>query len=168
MADYSGNEQLAALAETPGFASRFVTQGESGAVGLPLLNAADVADVPIELRTRVLLFDWWVLNFDRSDDNPNLLWDPLKKSLHVIDHNLAFDQNPIQSFWSEHIFRAEAVALSDPRFRASELAAMEAILLRVPQFWSDMPDNWTEVSDLTVRDVDKILKRCRADDFWLP
>lgn len=120
------------------------------------------------LRRRVLLFDWWILNFDRTDDNPNLLWDPLNKAIHVIDHNLAFDREPANWFWSHHIFRAERSALSDPHQRSTDSTGMEAIIQQLPGFWSNMPDSWMEVSELTVAYVDMILRRCKADEFSCP
>jgi hypothetical protein len=66
------------------------------------------------------------------------------------------DQSPTESFWSNHIFRDDGGALSDAAFRVSESARMEAILSQVPQFWFDMPDAWTEVSDVTIAGVDKL------------
>jgi hypothetical protein len=169
LAAYSGNEDLAALADTPGFGSRFVIGHATGLPpGVPILNAADVATVDVELRKLVLLFDWWVLNFDRTDDNPNLLRDAVGGTLHVIDHNLAFDLEPPAEFWLRHIFRKERTALSDPGFRAAHLPLMDAILGLLPRVWSEMPDSWTEVADPSIAQVDTILRRCLMDEFWCP
>jgi hypothetical protein len=168
VAAYSANEDLAALADTPGFGSRFVGgQSDGMPVGLPSLNVSDVPAVDPALRRLVLLFDWWILNVDRTEDNPNLLWDPAEGKLHVFDHNLAFDRNPAD-FWSRHIFRADRSALSDAIRRAGDFTAMDAILRQFPQIWSEMPESWTEVSDPAAGDVDTILRRCTTDDFWCP
>ena len=122
---YTGIEELEALAAEPGFGSRFVgTEKEGTITNIPTLNVADVSSVSAVLRQSVLLFDWWVLNFDRTDHNPNLLWNPVGGKLHVIDHNLAFDNDPPEQFWRDHIFRADRPALSDQNRRATDLARM--------------------------------------------
>lgn len=169
VAAYSANEDLGALVDTPGFGSRFVG-GQTGGMpaGLPALNVADVSAVDPALRRLVLLFDWWIQNFDRTDDNPNLLWDPVARKLHVFGHNLAFDRNPAAEFWSRHIFRGDRFALSDQSQRAADFATMDAILRQLPQIWSEMPESWTEVSDPTAAGVDTILRRCTTEDFWCP
>ena len=167
VAVHSGNELLEALAETPGFGSRFVASSSGPeSVSVPMLNPTDVRDVDPQIRRRVLLFDWWVRNFDRIDDNPNLLWDPIQKALHVIDHNLAFDPEPAEVFWTEHIFRDDRTALLDPALRATDLPIMETILVALAEIWAAMPDSWTEASTLTLTDVDRILRRCTTDEFW--
>lgn len=59
------------------------------------LPAGRVARIGVELRRRLLAFDWWVENADRTlserGGNPNLLWSEAGGGLWVIDHNLAFD-----------------------------------------------------------------------------
>jgi len=167
IAEFSGIEEMAALADSPGFGSRFVmTTGDSASTALPVLNVADVAAVDVWMRRRVLLFDWWILNFDRTDDNPNLLWDPLTRDLHVIDHNLAFDSDPVARFWSGHIFRGDRALLSDPGLRASNSASMHAIIHKLPEIWSNLPESWTDASQLTLARVETMLHRYEADDFW--
>jgi hypothetical protein len=169
VAEHSANREMAALADTPGFGSQFIgSPTPDGLLALPLLNVADVIEVDPAVRRRVLLFDWWVLNFDRTDENPNLLWNPIDKAIHVIDHNLAFDPHPPDLFWTHHIFRSDRAALSDARERAIDVERMEAIVGQLPLFWSEMPESWLEVSDLSVAAVDTILRRCESDDFWCP
>lgn len=167
VAMYSGNEDLQALSEMPGFGSRFVGTESGGAVvSMPTLNVADVPSIDASLRRRTLLFDWLVLNFDRTDDNPNLLWNPVAGELHVIDHNLAFDSERGEEFWRCHIFRHDAGALSDPDARAGDLARVHAILLGLPAIWGEIPESWTHVCRLSLSGVDRILRRCLNDDFW--
>lgn len=59
------------------------------------LESHFAGEVPVELRRDVLVFDWWIRNMDRFDDNTNLLWNRAIRQLTVIDHDLAF--NP--EFW---------------------------------------------------------------------
>jgi hypothetical protein len=116
--EFAANEQIGELANEYGFGSRYVTVDRYGPpASLPILNVSDVAEVDPKTRLVVLLFDWWILNFDRSDDNPNLLWDRVNKSLHVIDHNLAFDEGEATDFWKRHIFRGSRKQFVDPETR---------------------------------------------------
>jgi hypothetical protein len=169
VAAFSGNEQMAALAEMPGFGSRFVTSGVGAQPhGLPTLNVTDVASIDSGMRRQVLLFDWWILNFDRTDDNPNMLWDTVNQTLHVIDHNLAFDDDPLVAFWTDHIFRQDRAALSDAMLMANDLVRMRAILGQLPDIWSGIPESWTDVSELTLANVDNVLRRSETESFWHP
>ena len=98
-------------------------------------------------RRRVLLFDWWILNFDRTEDNPNLLWDASAGALHVIDHNLAFDDDPTELFWTHHIFPPRPRRPIGPGPARDQRAEMEDILSRLPLIWSELPELWTEASE---------------------
>ncbi|HXE54705.1 MAG TPA: HipA family kinase, partial [Tepidisphaeraceae bacterium] len=102
------------------------------------------------------------------DNNPNLLWDPPTGSLHVIDHNLAFDQSAPEDFWSRHIFRDRKSLLADPQAQEADLARMQTIISMLPAIWSELPDVWTEACTLPFDRVDATLRRCLADDFWCP
>ena len=71
---------------------------------------AQLARIPAEERRRLLAFDWWVENADRSltpqGGNPNLLWRAADRRLLVIDHNLAFDPAFDETvFFTTHVFR---------------------------------------------------------------
>ena len=63
VARQSSNAELSDVASAPGVGSQFVD-------GATALNVADVPTVSDEVRRLVLLFDWWVSNEDRTDDNP--------------------------------------------------------------------------------------------------
>jgi len=167
VAEYAINDEMHELAELPGFGSKYVTDSSADpAPGLPSLNLSDVSNVPEELRLRLLLFDWWVLNFDRIDDNPNLLWEPRTRNLHVIDHNLSFGVDSEEDFWRHHIFRADGVHLSDPAVRAVELSRLQRIISILPAIWNDMPQEWLDGCILTKDRVDETLRRCEMDSFW--
>ena len=166
VARQSLNPELAHLVSEPPFGSRFVD-------GVPTLNVADVVAIDEDVRRLVLLFDWWVFNEDRTDDNPNLLWDPAVGALHVIDHNLAFsprvgDPAAVQEFWSRHLFRQSREGMGRPDFRAVMFGVMGRILDLLPAWWAALPDEWTGVCELTLESVVNTLDRCRSDDFWVP
>ena len=166
VARQSLNPELGHLAAEPGFGSRFVD-------GVPTLNVADVSAVDADLRRLVLLFDWWVFNEDRTDDNPNLLRDAATGALHVIDHNLAFgpsvgDPRADREFWSRHLFRQSRAAVAEPDLRAAASGRMGQIIDAVPAWWAALPDEWTDLCALTVESVLRTLNRCRPEDFWTP
>jgi len=169
VAMYSVNTELSDISEMPGFGSRQITTepGNYNAPSLSSLNVADVRDVATDVRALVLLFDWWVLNPDRIDGNPNLLWDAQQHDLHVIDHNLTFDGNAANDFWDYHIFREDRGRLSDPGFRQVHQPMMLGILQSLPKVWAELPEDWLDGCIVTQNDVDGILRRVQSEDFWL-
>jgi len=70
-----------------------------------------------DLRARLLIFDWWVMNPDRiltkAGGNPNLLWSLSQNQLHVIDHNLSLAPHKMPAtfleFAEDHVFGADLV-----------------------------------------------------------
>ena len=136
------------------------------------LQAAQISSVPAELRARVLLFDWWIANGDRTladaGGNPNLLWSPAERRLHVIDHNLAFERASLSGFRHRHIFR-HAQDLWTLDFRAEMMDRMRAALASVPLAWEAMPAEWAELAgSVTLTDVRDLLWRFEQDPitFW--
>lgn len=155
-------EEARALAESPGFASKWVES-------VSTFDPASVSTVPPELRRSILLFDWWILNDDRTDENPNLLWGANIEQLHVIDHNLAMSSDAPEEFWERHIFRGDRSALSDRAFRVSSERQMEGILRRLPDFWQELPEAWTDqLSRPTYLETAAMLERFHEEDFWRP
>ena len=131
-----------------------------------------VAQIAPELRARILLFDWWVANGDRTlspdGGNPNLLWSHHGQQLHVIDHNLAFDEAARDGFWEEHIFRA-SVSDWTADFRKEMTGRMTAAVASLPQWWREMPPSWTEIDcGLELAAVQRLLSRFDRDPrtFW--
>jgi hypothetical protein len=159
--------ELHDLAEAPGFGSRWID-------GLPTLNPADVSAVDDRLRREVLLFDRWLCNDDRTDYNPNLLWNPLTRTLTVIDHNLTFspdliDGRSVDAFWSDHIFRGSRPGMLTPAFRAAMAPAMDRAMSALPDWWAALPDEWTaDVTGVTLDLITSTLDHYRADEFWTP
>lgn len=114
-------------------------------VGAQWFENAFVGAVSTELRRDVMVFDWWIQNMDRTQDNPNLLWDVGAKKLVVIDHDLAFDD---EAFWPTffrqyHVFNLEwdSVVLN-PAVRDmyqermhDAIAVWESARRSAPTFW---------------------------------
>jgi sugar lactone lactonase YvrE len=88
---------------------RGVLFGSRREVNLVEIRHTDLPRIDLNLRARVLAFDWWIANSDRvfieGAGNPNLLWSEDQQRLVVIDHNLAFDPSLMADFWTQHAFR---------------------------------------------------------------
>ena len=104
--------------------------------------------VDAEQRRRLLAFDWWVENADRSlsphGGNPNLLWNAAQNKLLVIDHNLAFDADFDEaSFFETHVFGQEAATLfNDLVCRAETSALLDAALSCFDAAVQAIPPEW--------------------------
>lgn len=107
-----------------------------------------VARIDVELRRRLLAFDWWVENADRTltghGGNPNLLWAEAGGGLWVIDHNLAFDaQFDERPFFATHVFRAEADALASDWVEWQNITGLlRAALPAFDEALASLPDQW--------------------------
>ena len=83
----------------------------------------------------------------------------------MIDHNLAFGSDTPAEFWHYHIFRDDRPGLTG--LKAQKLPVMQRIIDDLPQFWSELPQEWTDVCNTELNQVDKILRRCLSDEFWV-
>ncbi|MDZ8120264.1 HipA family kinase [Pontiella agarivorans] len=129
------------LSAGPAFGSRYVEHVSS-------LLPVEVSSVPQDLRWKILLFDWWVQNEDRTlgekGGNVNLLWNPVDQQLTVIDHNNAFDSEFDEvAFFEHHVFREErsripASFLLEQKQRFANMAGRFGDLIK------DFPDEWVE------------------------
>lgn len=121
------------------FASQLVEDGQE-------ITFTDVEQIDLELRRKVLLFDWWVRNEDRSltefGGNPNLLLTARDRSLRVFDLNLAFDDtfNEV-GFWKSHVFTGSVPSWPDD-FKAQMTERMRLALTELPVIWREMPEEW--------------------------
>ena len=136
------------------------------------IRHADLPRVDLNLRARVLAFDWWIANSDRvfieGAGNPNLLWAEDQQRLVVIDHNLAFDPSLMADFWTQHAFR-EAWQVWSEAFRGVMDAEFRAAVGQLQTIWNEMPEEWTEVDcDLTFAGIESLLWQFEreADMFW--
>lgn len=109
--------------------------------------------VSASLQIDILLFDLWVQNEDRvltdKGGNPNLLWESGYSKLHVIDHNLAFDNDFNQNlFWETHVFRLQ---FSNFQLDSIEKQTIESRLQESLKCWTlcwdKIPDEWKEEND---------------------
>lgn len=90
-----------------------------------------VKRIAADERRKLLAFDWWIENADRSltphGGNPNLLWRAAEGRLLVIDHNLAFDPDfDDASYFETHVFRDDADGLFGDLVCRAETSAMLA------------------------------------------
>lgn len=119
----------------PGFGSQYIDSATEPAEAL-------LAEMSPTLARRLLAFDWWIHNKDRTFKNPNLLWSAVARSFHVIDHDQAGQPDGGELFWSLHVcagFRTrEALWLPEDlreEFRRT-LALKERILAELPSTWT--------------------------------
>jgi hypothetical protein len=157
-AEYTPHDIGKELAETPGFASRYVA-------GVLDFQLAMVDLVPQNVRADLLWFDWLVWNGDRNDGNTNLLWVPATSSVVVIDHNNAFVEATAESFFPTHVFRRELSLLREPMKQAIQ-PRFRHILGELDRIWQELPDAWTDDCPLTREWVESTLARCLQDEFW--
>lgn len=139
-----------------------------------------VGSVPVELRQRVLAFDWWVRNEDRTLQNeirnPNLLIARDTGSLVVFDHNCAFDATfNEEAFFENHVFSADAKAVFDDMMAHAHYQSLFSLAL---EGWSSyvegIPESWLyadkELSVPLGVDIDGILeslKKRLQDKLWV-
>lgn len=164
------------LAEAPQWRSlgAGLAFGSRQHIGCTWFDKAQAQHVSKAQQVEIMAFDWWIQNIDRSDGNPNLLWDAAHGSLVVIDHNLAFDAKLTgPDFIDGHIFRQswtdlDLVTLDSLQQRFSN--AMDAVL---PQACQNIPEEWhwsnperdiPAAVDLPA--IQATLARCQANDFW--
>ena len=111
------------------------------------------------LRRRILVFDVWVRNTDRTFErqlgntgNPNLLWDTANNRLCVIDHNNAFLPDDLfqPGDYSRHVYSDERSRLS-PEFKSSATDKMRnaygflnEIMSEIPEEWRVLVGQWTK------------------------
>ncbi len=143
------------------------------------ITFSDVAGIELGLKQRVLLFDWWVRNEDRTltefGGNPNLLRAAGSGALRVFDLNLAFDDTFDETrFWRSHVFSWDVESWPDV-FKQEMNHQMQAGLDQLPDIWNELPEEWrhpdgngggSETLDLAV--VQRCLKRFKEspDEFW--
>lgn len=100
---------------------------------------------------RTLVFDWWVQNADRSlgalGGNPNLLIGLSDQRLHLIDHNLAFDDTWLASaFFEQHVFAAVRNQNHPEQVQALRERLRE-VRGQVDAYWAAMPEGWLFLDD---------------------
>jgi hypothetical protein len=143
------------------------------------LTITGMEHIPPKLQQDVWMFDWWIKNGDRSlterGGNPNLFWEPSKKELVVIDHNMAFDMSTEpDDFFKFHVFSDQANLLaSDINYQQEyngkfqfALKAWSDILREVPEPWWYLDAEMTVPVDFSTDAVYELLMRYQHNDFW--
>ena len=122
--------------------------GSLQASGVQEFAVTQLKRVDAEQRRRLLAFDWWVENADRSlsphGGNPNLLWRASESQLLVIDHNLAFDAAFDEAaFFETHVFRQDADdVFADLVCRAETSALLDSALSCFDAAVQSLPSGW--------------------------
>lgn len=146
--------QVIALSDMPdvhdlGAGVVFASEDVAGACELTFDR---VAGIPEETRWRILLFDWWVRNNDRTlgprGGNVNLLHVPCTGSVHLIDHNMAFDPEfDPAAFWNDHVFHADAGRLRHEWLEAAK-GSMQFAADSATEILNDLPQTWLDSATL--------------------
>lgn len=157
---YSARDDIADLGAGIAFGSEKIDCTDE--LRFPLADSIDK-----RLRAKILWFDWWVCNPDRTltadGGNPNLLWFARDSKVIVIDHNLAFEEQEMDGFWDQHIFR-DAVSEWNEVFINDMHQNAGASLLELSSIWRELPPEWTETAaGITLESVTTLLSRFEAD-----
>lgn len=140
-------------------------------------SLSNINSTPIDLRRRILLFDWWIKNEDRclgdGGGNVNLILDA-RGDLSVIDHNLAFDRAfNVDAFMSGHVFRDCRSFFRDLVVRQEHMQmlgeALESwgrITALLPQDWLYRDGDHIDETEPTVAERLEMLEVFRDEQFW--
>lgn len=157
--------------------------GSSHVEGAQEFDRYYVGQTEEPLRQRLLVFDVWIRNTDRTfsrpyggHGNPNLLWSTAGNRLCVIDHNNAFlpDDYFQPSEYARHVFTEERHRLT-AEFKADAIARManalgqlDAIMAEIPEAWRNLADGIFEPHRLTVSEIRRIIAPSLMDQltFW--
>ncbi len=104
--------------------------------------------VPIELQQKIIAFDLWIKNMDRSIGNPNLLYQAKRKELVIIDHNNAFDSDfDNRDFLDTHVFKGSFSAIySDMMNRSKIEKDFNNALAHLDEICNNLPSSWQWVN----------------------
>ena len=150
------------------FASKYVE-------GSVWVESQNMIEASIQVAKDILLFDYWIRNLDRTKGNTNLLADASNYSLHVIDHNQAFDvEYSDEEFFKHHIFTdLSPDVFSDIDIRSQYLQRIDTAIavfntakLSIPEEWQ-----WLDVEQSVPAGIDyeaflAILSKYEQDQFW--
>jgi hypothetical protein len=169
--DFSAIPNVTDLNGGPAFASQQVLNASE-------LTWAGVSKLPIELRRRVLIFDWLIQNGDRClgehGGNVNLLLDH-EGALTVIDHNAAFErQLSHREFCEFHVFRDLIGSEQDELLaRLNYVPQLDEALADWGRIAALLPDEWlyrdqdhVDETEPTLAERRAVLERYREERFW--
>lgn len=133
-----------------------------------------VNSVEQRLRRDLVMFDWWVRNQDREENNTNLLWDSFSKSLLVIDFDASFDTNFFPTlFQNYHVFSQDWAEVSaDCLLRSEYEQRFSEALAVLNEACDNLPLEWVKggVStdgEFSLDLVRATLRRCETrEQLW--
>jgi len=109
-------------------------------------------------------------NLTSLGGNPNLFYEPLKKEVYVLDHNLSFEPNfSLEKHKELHLGRS---AWNDPQLplwsRVEYEDKMEASLKNIDAVINSLPEEWLEYYDLDSieSEIIVVLKQFKLAKFW--
>lgn len=152
------------------FASRAVDNASD-------FNLSHINGTPIDLRRRILLFDWWIRNEDRylgrQGGNVNLILDA-NGDVSVIDHNLAFDRTfDEDAFMDGHVFREcrsffrDLIVRQDfMRMLGDVMDSWDTITALLPNDWLYRDGDHIDHTEPTVAERWEMLELFRDERFW--
>lgn len=169
--DFSVIDGVKDLSGGPAFASLQVENASD-------LMWASLSTLSADLKRKVLLFDWWILNGDRGlgeiGGNVNLILNP-KGELVVIDHNVAFDPALENSeFRQYHVFRDQLGSFDGNLLaRLDYLPLLDAAIADWGRITSLLPEEWLcrnhdpdDEYEPTLQQRLQILERFKDEQFW--
>lgn len=97
-----------------------------------------------ELQRKILVFDLWIKNMDRTRINPNLLYQAESGSLIIIDHNLAFDQDfALRRFLETHLFADRFAEVAYNLVKRMEMEDwLQSALVALDEICDNLPSEW--------------------------
>lgn len=169
LVEASGRTDVKDLGSGLVFASKYVEDAQE-------FTFSDVRRVNEALKQRILLFDWWIRNEDRTltelGGNPNLLWSIKAQDLRVFDLNQAFDDTFDEvRFWQTHVF-AESVTQWPKTFILEMSGLMNLAIKKLPGIWQSLPDEWLDslnVNEFNLNNLHSLLDRFDKEptEFWI-
>ena len=135
------------------------------------LTRSAISDFAPELLARVLVFDHWIRNGDRTltelGGNANLFVKLDTNSLVVIDHNLAFSPHHDSTDLEVHACReAWLETKRNMLFRLEMTETCVRARDSLDELILDIPGEWTENEPGMVDQVRDTLSRIELDEFW--
>ena len=149
------------------FASQFVANIQD-------VNAATLSKLPQQLINDLYMFDYWVMNGDRTltdkGGNPNFFIHQMTSKAYVIDHNLAFDDEfDLELHKTIHVcsqYKQWVGLFSIERERYTHL--FETAITSLNQALAEIPEEWLDSYSLhrIQGEIFPILERYKEEQFW--
>ncbi|CFV22125.1 HipA family kinase [Yersinia pseudotuberculosis] len=151
----------------------FATKYISGVAPITFTQAHSNVDVPAQ--KKIYLFDRWINNSDRTlspiGGNVNIIFDYQNNRHYLIDHNLAFDHDELESDFEYHVYSAKhrswVYDLVDKQEREDEISHARTMLSSAIEY---IPEEWelddTDENTAFLSFVENTLDRALSEEFW--